>query len=109
MENKDFLKQIEETEVKADKIISDARTKRREDEDNARQKAQEIIEKANLDANKYFKDQISKANDEGEKMLSHETERANNVANKLEDAAKDKRQDAVKKVTEGIVKFSVNR
>ena len=109
MNNLDYLKEINETEKKAEEIIAGARILREENEKKARLEAENIIEQAVKSGEAMYKEAVEEARLKGEKLLSEAEKNALEEADVMSKNACSNLDMAIKNVTEGIVDICVNR
>jgi len=109
MDKLDYLKEINETEKKAEEIISKARTLREEKEKQAVAEAEKIVEKATKEGELSYKASVNEAKARGDELLSEAGKKALEEADMMGKQAAVNFDAAVKSVAEGIVKICVDR
>ncbi len=109
MDNLDYLKEINETEKKAESIIVKARTLREEKEKQTAIKAEKIKAKAAEAGEIMYKSSVNETKVKGENLLSEAEKKAREEADLMEKQSAFNFDDAVRNVAEGIVKICVDR
>jgi len=109
MDNLDYLKEINETEKKAEDIISKARTLREEKEKRAVSEAEMIVAKAIEDGEISYKSYVNEAKLKGENLISEAEKKAMEEADSVKKQSAVNFDEAVRNVAEGIVKICVDR
>jgi len=109
MDNMDYLKEIKDTEKKAEEIIFAARTLREEKEKQAVAEAEKIIEKAIEEGELLYKASVNEAKAKGDELLSEAGKKAIKEADLMGKQAAVNFDAAVKSVAEGIVNICVDR
>ena len=108
MKNLDYIKEIKETEQRAEEIIASSRALRQQGEKKALAEAEEIIAKAENEGNLIFKTVIKEAGDKSENILSEAKNDAQAQALTIKEKAMQSFDEAVNNVVKGIVDICVN-
>ncbi len=109
MDNLDYLKEINETEKKAEDIIANARILREQKEKQSVIQADKIKTKASEDGEIMYKSSVNETKVKGENLLSEAEKKAREEADLMEKQSAFNFDDAVRNVAEGIVKICVDR